>query len=136
MPAVLIDAGPLVAILDSSDDWHHRCRDAFRTLTEPPRTLWPVLTEACYLLRSSHRAQSTLLQFVESEAITIAHLGLDDVARIRELMRKYSDLPMDLADAAIVRVAEREKIHSVFTIDRRDFQTYRPAGIGRFRLFP
>ena len=136
MRAVLIDAGPLVAIIDSSDDWHLRCRDAFRTLSEAPWTVWPALTEACYLLRTSDRAQTTLLQFVESEAIKVAALGLDDVPRIRELMNKYRDLPMDLADAALVRAAEREKIDRVFTIDRRDFQTYRPAGMGRFHLLP
>jgi len=55
---------------------------------------------------------------------------------MRELMRKYRDLPMDLADAALVRVAEREKISRVFTIDRRDFELYRPRGIRRFTLLP
>jgi hypothetical protein len=53
---------------------------------------------------------------------------------MRELMRKYRDLPMDLADAALVRVAEREKISRVFTIDRRDFEVYRPRGIRRFTI--
>jgi uncharacterized protein len=95
MSAVLIDAGPLVAIIDSSDDWHHRCRDAFRVLTEPPWTVWPALTEACYLLRSSPRAQASLLQFVESVAIKLAPLGFEDFPRIGELMHKYRDLPMD-----------------------------------------
>jgi uncharacterized protein len=55
---------------------------------------------------------------------------------MRFLMRKYQDLPMDLADAALVRVAEREKIGRIFTIDRRDFGIYRPAGIRRFEILP
>ncbi|MGH9316287.1 MAG: hypothetical protein ACRD1P_04175, partial [Thermoanaerobaculia bacterium] len=59
-----------------------------------------------------------------------------DVPRMRELMHKYRDLPMDLADAALVRVAERERLSKVFTIDRRDFQLYRPKGIRRFTILP
>jgi len=55
---------------------------------------------------------------------------------MRELMRKYQDLPMDLADAALVRVAEREKLRRVFTLDQRDFQIYRPSRLGRFSLLP
>ena len=56
--------------------------------------------------------------------------------RVRELMRKYRDLPMDVADAALVAVAEREGITRVFTLDRRDFEVYRPAKIGRVSLVP
>ena len=55
---------------------------------------------------------------------------------MRELMRKYSDLPMDLADAALVRIAEREKCRKIFTLDRSDFSVYRPEKIGRFTLLP
>ena len=55
---------------------------------------------------------------------------------MQELMRKYRDLPMDLADAALVRVAERERLRRIFTLDRRDFQIYRPSRIGRFVIFP
>jgi len=51
-------------------------------------------------------------------------------------MRKYRDLPMDLADAALVRATERERISRIFTIDRRDFELYRPRGISRFTVLP
>jgi len=66
----------------------------------------------------------------------ILPLGTADVPRMRELMRKYRDLPMDLADAALVRVAERERVSRVFTIDRRDFELYRPRGVRRFTILP
>jgi predicted nucleic acid-binding protein len=69
-------------------------------------------------------------------AVTLLPLDDQDIPRIRELMRKYRDLPMDLADAALVRVAEREKLRRVFTLDRRDFEVYRPARLGRFILLP
>ena len=99
-------------------------------------TVWPALTEAMYLLRFSWQAQGALWEMVETEALRILPLDHRDVPRMRELMRKYRDLPMDLADAALVRVAEREKLRRVFTLDRRDFGIYRPARIGRFSVMP
>ena len=133
---VLIDAGPLVALIDRADDWHQRCRHAFEALDAPLLTVWPALAEASHLLRSSNVAQSALLRMVESGTIRLAPLDINDLPRISELMRKYQDLPMDLADAALVRVAERDQINRVFTIDRRDFEIYRPARISRFRILP
>ena len=59
-----------------------------------------------------------------------------DVPRMRALMKKYRDLPMDLADAALVRVAEREGLSTVITIDRSDFASYRLHGTKRFRILP
>jgi hypothetical protein len=99
-------------------------------------TVWPVVTEAMYMLRAYWRAQEALWEMVETGAVEILPLGTDDVARMKELMRKYRDLPMDLADAALVRVAERERVRRIFTLDRRDFQIYRPSRIGRFSILP
>ena len=73
---------------------------------------------------------------IETEAVEILALEKEDVARIKELMRKYRDLPMDLANAALARVAERERLRRIFTLDRRDFQIYRPSRIGRFAILP
>ena len=79
-------------------------------------------------------AQDALWEMIQAGAVEILSLGTDDVARMRDLMRKYRDLPMDLADAALVRVAERERLRRTFTLDRRDFQIYRPSRIGRFAV--
>ena len=133
---VLIDAGPLVALLDRTDDWHRVCLESLQTLTHPLVTVWPVLAEASYLLRALDQAPLRLLHWVQQGSIRLAPLDRDDVPRIRELMAKYHDLPMDLADAAIVRVAERERINRVFTVDQKDFRIYRPTGIGHFLLLP
>ena len=73
---------------------------------------------------------------IETGAVEILPLGIDDVPRMKELMRKYRDLPMDLADADLVRAAERERLRRIFTLDRRDFQIYRPSRIGRFAVIP
>jgi uncharacterized protein len=136
MRAVLIDTGRLVALIDKSDEWHELCRDTLASLDEPLVTVWPVLTEASYFLDDSEAAQATLLEWVEDGSIRFAHLDRDDVPRIRELMRKYRDLPMDLADASLVRIAERDRIDRIFTIDRRDFEIYRPSRTSRFRILP
>jgi len=136
MPDVLVDAGPLVALLDRSDSDHASCQETLISLTGSLGTVWPVLTEAMYLLRGYPVAQEALWEMIETGAVELLPLGRDDVPRMKELMRKYRDLPMDLADAALVRVAEREKLRRIFTLDRRDFQIYRPARIGRFAIIP
>jgi hypothetical protein len=133
---VLVDAGPLVALIDRGDEHHRRCVDALREIRDPLMTVWPAVTEAMYLLGPSWPAQTALWEMVESEAVALLPLDGDDVPRMAELMRKYKDLPMDLADAALVRVAERERIRHVFTLDQRDFRVYRPAGLGRLSLLP
>jgi len=131
---ILVDAGLLVALLSKDDEHHRRCRAVFRGLREP--LLWPVLTEAMHLLRDLWGAQDRLFGLVEVGSIEITPLGPGDLSRMRQLMQKYRDLPMDFADAALVTVAEREGITRVFTLDRRDFEVYRPAKIGRFSLVP
>jgi uncharacterized protein len=133
---ILVDTGPLVALIHEDDNEHRACKDVFASFNEPLGTVWPVLTEAIYLLSFSWEAQTALMEMIETGAVEILPLGVADIPRIRELMRKYRDLPMDLADAALVRVAERERLRRVFTIDRRDFQIYRPSRIGRFVVLP
>ena len=133
---MLVDAGPLVALLSGHDSHHRRCKAVFRKLRDPMLTVWPVLTEAMHLLRGSWRNQDKLFGLLEVVSVEIAPLGPSDLSRMRHLIQKYQNLPMDLADAALVTVAEREGINRVFTLDRRDFEVYRPAKIGRFSLVP
>jgi hypothetical protein len=133
---ILVDAGPLIALIHEDDNEHEHCREAFATMDEPLGTVWPVVAEAMYLLSFSWRAQVALWEMLETGAVEILPIGFDDVSRMKELMRKYRDLPMDLADAALVRVAERERLRRIFTLDRRDFQIYKPSRIGRFTIFP
>ena len=73
---------------------------------------------------------------VERGVVELLTLDGRDMSRARDSMKKYKDLPMDLADAALVAVAEREKIRRIFTLDRRDFENYRPAKLGRFIILP
>ena len=133
---VLVDAGPLVAVIHADDEHHDACTTVLGSLHEPLGTVWPAFTEAMYLLSFSWKAQEALWEMLERGVMFLLPLDATDGPRMRELMRKYRDLPMDLVDAALVRVAEREKLRRVFTLDRRDFALYRPSRLGRFSLLP
>lgn len=133
---ILVDAGPLVALVDAGDQHHAKCVAALRIMREPLATIWPPLTEAMYLLADLPKAQEALWEMLERNAVQLLPLDSTDAPRIRELMRKYSNRPMDLADAALLRVAEREGIRKIFTVDRRDFAVYRLHGRIRPTLIP
>ena len=133
---ILVDAGPLVALVDASDQHHRTCRAALRSIREPLGTVWPAISEALYLLLDLPRGQQAVLEMVERKAVRLLGIDESDVARMRELMIKYADRPMDLTDAALVRVAEREGLTTVFTVDRKDFGVYRLHGRKAFRVIP
>lgn len=134
---ILIDAGPLVALMDADDQYHVSCSRAFRGLrSQPLGTVWPVLTEAMYFLDDVPNGQDRVWEMIVRGAVQLLPLGPDDVPRIRELMKQYADRPMDLADAALIHVAEREHVRRFFTIDRKDFSVYRLYGRIRPTILP
>lgn len=133
---VLADSGPLVAVFSPDDAHHAACVRALKDLRGPLFTVWPAVTEAMYLLSFSPKGQEALLWWLESGSLKSLEIEVADIARSRELMRKYQDLPMDFTDAVVVSVAEREDIRCIFTIDRRDFGVYRPKHAARFHLLP
>ena len=132
---ILVDAGPLVALIRRGDRHHELCREALQRVREPLSTVWPVVTEAMFLLRS-WRGQDALWEMVDSREVALTTLDEEDAPRMRDLMRKYKDLPMDLADAALVCAAEKLRVTKIFTLDRRDFSIYRPRGREPFSLLP
>jgi predicted nucleic acid-binding protein len=99
---------------------------------------WPVFTEAMYLLgeAGSWRAQNTLWGMLQQGDLEIAFQGSADYDRMRALMHKYRDHPMDLAHASLVRLAEEKRLRDIFTLDEGDFSTYRIHGRQTFRLWP
>lgn len=125
---ILIDAGPLVALVKGDDQHHAACKAAFRLIRQPLGTVWPVLTEVMFLLAEIPGAQDVVWEMIIRGAIRVLPLDSSDVPRIREVMRKYADRTIDLADAALIAVAEREGIRQFFTIDQRDFAVYRLYG--------
>lgn len=125
-----------MALLHAHDRNHERCIAALKKIRAPLVTVWPAVTEAMYLLSFSPQAQQALWDRLAADTPRLLTLDRHDVARLKELMWKYRDLPMDLADAALVRVAEREGLDTVFTIDRTDFEVYRLPARKRFRILP
>lgn len=133
---LLADAGPLVALIHRDDRHHERCAAVFQALREPLATVWPAFTEAMYLLNFSFEAQEALWEWIDRGVLHLLPLEGEDIPRMRALMRKYRDLPMDLADAALVCMAERLRTRRIFSLDRRDFGIYKPARIRRFTVLP
>jgi len=97
----LIDAGPMIALVAPKDLAHRVCKDCVATLPFPIATTWPALTEAMYFLHRSGgwRYQGFLWAFIERETIAVCNLTDAETTRTRELMERYHDTPMDLADA-------------------------------------
>lgn len=136
MRAVLVDAGPLVALLDRSDNHHQAIVSAIEEIRDPLVSVWPAIVEAMYLLSFSWRAQEALWEIIETGVVQILVLDQSDASAMKKLMEKYRDLPMDMADAALVHAADRESIRRVLTLDQRDFGVYRLPRKGRFTLLP
>ena len=89
-----------------------------------------------YILTFSWRAQDALWDLIASQELALATLDYADAPPVRDSMHQYRDLPMDLADASLVRIAERERLRRLFTLDRRHFARYRPARLGQFVISP
>ena len=124
MADVLVDAGALVAFLDEDDGEHERCVEALKRVRDPLATVWPALTEAMHLLADTPQGSNALCDMVFDEALKLLPLEGSEMARIKQLMEKYRDLPMDFADAALVRAAERDGLTRIVTFDRH-FGVYR-----------
>jgi len=133
----LTDAGPLVALIDADETDHEVCRLVLARLRLPLLTTWPAFTEAMYLLsRAGGRAgQEALWKLTLSGRLDIADLSRPALERSSQLMAKYADTPMDLADATLVALAEERGDRRVFTLDT-DFHVYRLHGRQRFEVVP
>lgn len=135
---ILCDTGPLVALIDQSDPAHARCVAALRTLPAVPLlTTWPCWVEAMYLLwrAGGFPAQEELWDYLADELVMLYTPVPGDWERMRLLMRQYSDIPMDLADASLVVAAERHRLRRIFTLDS-DFHAYRIESKQPFEMIP
>lgn len=122
---ILVDTGPLVALFDRGDAQHQRCVRILREVREPLQTTVPVLTEAFHMLGPANAGSDRLRQFIVRGGASLWFLDTQSLRRAFELMEMYADHPMDLADASLVVAAESLETRRIFTIDRRDFETYR-----------
>jgi len=122
----LTDAGPLIALIDAGEPDHDRCRNALERLELPLVTTWPAFTDAICLLgqAAGWTAQAALWKMVQREVLTLADLDRELMLRCVQLMERYRDHPMDLADATLVALAEARDLRTIFTLDD-DFRSYR-----------
>ena len=133
---VLLDTGPLVAILHKRDAQHMRCIRTMKDLRGGLVTCWPVLTEAAWLLRMHPRAIQRLMDGVSSGAYLLAELPKEAAKWIGTFLARYGSQRAQLADAALMYLAERERIETVFTLDRRDFSLYRLTSGRTLQMVP
>jgi uncharacterized protein len=128
MPRVaIVDTGPLVAFLDRGERHHAWTVEQVDALEAPLLVCEPVLAESMFLLSGHPKAQDALFGMITGGALRIAFQVSEHLTALRALHRKYRDLPISLADACIVRMAELFEQHLVFTLDS-DFSIYRKNG--------
>jgi uncharacterized protein len=122
---IIVDTGPLVALFDPHDREHDRCVTTLKRIREPIATTTAVLTEAFHMLGPASIGADRLRDFIENGGMSVWFFNRTSLTRAFELMEQYADHPMDLADASMVVAAEALSTRRVFTIDRKDFETYR-----------
>lgn len=124
---VLLDTGPLVAYLDRSDHFHDWARAHFVKIWPPQLTCEAVLTEACFLLRTAPGGSQAVLSLLSRGLVSVSFRLQEEATLIAKLLARYANVPMSLADACLVRLAERHPSSVVFTLDH-DFLVYRKNG--------
>lgn len=126
---IIVDAGFFIALANKNDQNHEKALKILNKISKKSShciTTWPVLTEVCYLFIK--RAPSHLENFLKSFEegyFEIYPLTIQDISRMNKLMHKYSDHPMDLADASLVILAEQLNHGNIITTDKRDFSSYK-----------
>lgn len=133
---LLLDTGALVSLLDRSQTQHETCRRVFADWNGAVVSTEAVLTEATYLLSGVRGGRAACVDFFLSGGAILVPSTTSSLRRVRTLLDKYADLPMDYADATLVALAEELDCAQVFTTDLTDFPVYRLKGRKPFRLLP
>jgi uncharacterized protein len=121
----ILDTGPWVALIDKSESKHDLCVQWLKNYSGNLYSTEAVLTEVLYLLNFSIKAQTAAIDFVLQSVVEIIPSSIESLKRVKYLIKKYSDLPMDYADATILCLAMDTGIHDIITFDQKDFNIYR-----------
>ena len=124
MAHVLVDTGPLVAILDASDHFHDWAVANLKVVQPPLITCEAVLSEVCFLLRRQPKAFAAIALLLERRILAIRFSLAQEIDAVFGLLARFKDVPMSLADGCLVRLSELNPESLVFTLDH-DFQIYR-----------
>ncbi len=135
---ILVDTGPLVAVLDADDRRHHECLQLLEEAAGPLIVPATVVVEVCQIAERARgpRAEAAFLRSITAGELTVEPVGAADLVRATELIETYADLGLGLVDASVVALAERLDIKTLATLDRRDFLVVRPAHVDAFILLP
>ena len=133
MPIIVVDTGPIVALLNPSDRWHAWVVEQFRDYRVPLITCESVISEATYVLRARARGCEAVLGLIRQGVIQTIFDLQAEVSAVDRLMRRYADVPMSIADACLVRMSELAPRSTVCTLDS-DFLIYRRHGRQRISL--
>lgn len=121
----ILDTGPWVALIDRSESKHSICVQWLKNYSGRLYSTEAVLTEVLYLLSFSVKAQSAAIDFVLKSVVEIIPSSVASLKKAKDLIKKYSDLPMDYADATLVCLAIDTGIRDIITFDEKDFNIYR-----------
>ena len=121
---VILDTGPLVALLNRRDRHHHWAKDQWAEIDPPLLTCEAVLAEACFLVQPFAAGPTAVLEMVRRSVLDLSFSLAEEASAVSRLLKKYQDVPMSLADGCLVRMAERHSKSVVFTLDS-DFKIYR-----------
>lgn len=124
MQSIIIDAGPLIALFNPKDKYHPTVINYLKQHKPALLTTWPVITEVMHMLNFNVNIQLNFLEWLDRGALAMFDLSKNHLNRIAALVRKYHDVPMDLADASLVIIAEELRIRKIMTIDS-DYLIYR-----------
>lgn len=123
MKSTLVDAGPMIALFDKDDTYHIPVINFLKDYRGRLLTSWPVITEVSHLLSFNVKVQINFLEWIKREAVIIVNIETVHLDRIIELSKKYSDVPMDLADSTLIVISELTDIRDIITIDS-DYYIY------------
>lgn len=124
MKNTLIDAGPIIALFNKNDKYHEKIKEFMKNYKGLLLSTWPVVTEVSHMLDFNIQTQIDFLTWINLGGVILENIDNEDISRIIELSRKYSDVPMDLADASLVVLSEKKNIKEIITIDS-DYYIYR-----------
>ncbi|MBA3490380.1 MAG: PIN domain-containing protein [Longispora sp.] len=136
--SIVVDAGPLIAVLNADDNDHDSCLSLLNSVSGPLLVPAPVIVEVAWMTEKfrGSEAEAAFLRSLNSGEVEMVALNSEDIERMAELVTIYADLPLGSVDASVIAVAERLGVRQVATLDRRHFTVVRPRHVEAFTLLP
>ena len=135
---IVVESGVLIAAADTDDRHHTVCRDLFTERSSDFVVPASVVVEVCWILARhvSIDVEADFLSSIADGDLRVETLAPTDYRRAAQLVTTYRTLPLDAVDAMVIATAERLRVTTIATIDRRHFSVVRPAHTGHFELIP